>query len=377
MQRHGRYGGLDAIRGLAAMGVVLFHYNFLTMGMAPFGTVLGPVYQAGHYLVDLFFVLSGYLLATVYADKRDFPALVWRRIARLVPLHWATLITMVGLRVLMSDAGLTLPDANGDAYHFVLNLLLLNQVGLQHGFSFNTPSWSISVEWITNLALFAAIACGVRRLLWPALALVAASIVLLLHYRGYLSSVGLILGFLDAALLRGMIGFFMGVALASLLPIPPIAGGHRRFLWDLVFIAAAAAILACMGSERFRTTRGLDFLLPVVMMPALIAASMRGRIAAVALSLAPLRFLGEISYSVYLIHFPMLVLLMLVSVWSGIPNQGQSPLQLAAFLVATLGASYLSWRFFEVPMQSWLNRCWRPAPSPGAAITPPTTTPGP
>lgn len=377
MQRHGRYGGLDAIRGLAAIGVVLFHYNFLTMGTAPFGTVFGPVYQAGHYLVDLFFVLSGYLLATVYAGKRDFPALVWRRIARLVPLHWATLIAMVGLRVLMSDAGLTLPDTNGDAYHFVLNLLLLNQVGLQHGFSFNTPSWSISVEWITNLALFAAIACGVRRLLWLALALVAASTVLLLHYRGYLSSVGLILGFLDAALLRGMIGFFMGVALASLLPIPPITGGHRRFLWDLVFIAAVAAILACMGSERFRITRGLDFLLPVVMMPTLIAASVRGRIAAVVLSLAPLRFLGEISYSVYLIHFPMLVLLMLVGVWSGVPNQGQSPLQLAAFLLATLGASYLSWRFFEVPMQSWLNRCWRSAPDPAPAITPPTTTPGP
>lgn len=368
MAQQGRYGSLDAIRGLAALGVVLFHYNFVALGAAPFAAIMEPVYEAGHYLVDLFFVLSGYLLASIYAGNRNFPALVWRRIARLVPLHWATLVLVLGLRALMADAGIPRPDENGDAYHFVLNLLLLNSVGLQQGFSFNTPSWSISVEWVVNLALFALIACGVRRMLWPALALVVVSAGLLLQYRGHLSSAGMILGFLDATVLRGMVGFFMGTALASLLPIPRLPQGQGKLAWDAGFLIASGGMLAAMASEDFRAARGADFLLPMLLMPVMIASSLRGRIVPAVLSLPPLRILGEISYSIYLIHFPMLIVLILAKHYMGIDAAADSLAQLGIYLAMTLGLSCLSWRYFEVPMQSWLNQWPRPMQPPSALM---------
>jgi len=348
-----RYGSLDALRGLAALGVLLFHYNFTTGGIAPFHALLGAVYQSGHYLVDLFFVLSGYLLATVYAGRRDFAGLSWRRIARLVPLHWATLVLVLVLRLLMADVGLTLPDQNGDLHHFVLNVLLLDQIGLQRGFSFNTPSWSISVEWVVNLVLFALLAMGTKRLLWPALVLVALATVLLLSLRGQLASVGLLLGFLDAALLRGVVGFFMGVALASLFPMRGEDPSKRA--WDLVFLLAAVTLVFCMSSPVFRETQGLDFIYALVLMPALVVAGVRGPLVARLLAIRPLEFLGKISYSIYLVHFPMLLLLMLVTVWTGIRPSSNPILQMLIFVAATLGLSYLSWRYLEKPAQAWLN----------------------
>lgn len=356
MAQQGRYGSLDAIRGLAALGVVLFHYKYVGPEAPPFAAILQPFYAGGHYLVDLFFVLSGYLLATIYAGNRDFPGLAWRRIARLAPLHWATLLLVLGLRVLMAEAGLPRPDENGDLHHFVLNVLLLNSVGLQHGFSFNSPSWSISVEWVVNLALFAIIACGVRRLLWPALAMALVGAGILLQYRGHLAGVGLVLGFLDAAVLRGITGFFMGVALASLLPIPPLSQGKGKLAWDACFLVAGGGLLAAMSSEAFRVVRGLDFLLPILLMPALIASSLRGRLVPAMLSLAPLRVLGQISYSVYLIHFPMLLALFLAKRHLDVIVPAGSLAQFGIFFALLLGLSYLSWRFFEVPMQAWLNR---------------------
>ncbi|HEX6241571.1 MAG TPA: acyltransferase, partial [Polyangiales bacterium] len=175
MESPDRYRSLDAIRGIAAFGVMIFHYAN-HFGTAPFLSMrqLGWVYRRGSILVDVFFVMSGYLLATIYAGRRDVGTLIWRRVARLVPLHWLMLgvVTLLQMPILRRH-GVTFVYLNYDPYHFLLNLLLLHCSGLGNGFSFDGPAWSISVEWIVNLALFP--------LLWlrrNVLALVASGIAL-------------------------------------------------------------------------------------------------------------------------------------------------------------------------------------------------------
>ena len=76
------------------------------------------------------------------------------------------------------------------------------------------------------------------------------------------------------------------------------------------------------------------------------------------LRLAPLVYLGEISYSVYMIHFPLQVVLHLMTVAGWIALDYANPGVLAAFLLLTVGAASLSYHFLELPAQRGINRRW-------------------
>ncbi|MEH2612452.1 peptidoglycan/LPS O-acetylase OafA/YrhL [Bradyrhizobium sp. AZCC 1693] len=84
---------LDSLRALAAIGVVGWHYAS-HFGAAPLPWLMAPFYRHGELLVDFFFVLSGFVLARAYwNDQRSatFANNVRERIARMYPLHFATL----------------------------------------------------------------------------------------------------------------------------------------------------------------------------------------------------------------------------------------------------------------------------------------------
>ena len=88
-----RINELDSLRGIAAMGVVIFHYHAHLRG-APLFSVLEPIYLSGLLFVYFFFILSGFILAQVYAVEgryRTIRAAIVSRIARLYPLHLFTL----------------------------------------------------------------------------------------------------------------------------------------------------------------------------------------------------------------------------------------------------------------------------------------------
>lgn len=368
-----RYRSLDAIRGIAALGVVLFHYRN-HFGAAPYAKALEPIYQRGLIFVDLFFVMSGYLLVTIYEGRRDFWALAWRRVARLVPLHWLMLAVVTILQhLIVRRYGVAFIYAQNDGYHFLLNLLLLHGSGLSNGFSFDGPSWSISVEWLVNLLLFALLAAGIKRLTLAAGALVLLSLLALWHHGKSLLAGGLYAGVVDAALLRGSAGFFAGVALTKLVPLateprapaPAVwerASGH---LWDVVLLLSVVALHVFMASNAVARRPGVDFGVVLVVIPALVAGAVHGRWAARALALPPLQWLGRISYSLYLVHFPMQALFVLLFPYPERWLNYGRPSVLAAYLAATLVTSHLSFRFVELPAQALLQNLSvrRPAPS--------------
>jgi peptidoglycan/LPS O-acetylase OafA/YrhL len=371
-----RYRSLDAIRGIAAFGVVLFHYRN-HFGAAPYAKALEPVYQRGMIFVDVFFVMSGYLLVTIYAGRRDFWALAWRRVARLAPLHWLMLALVTILQHLMVRRyGVPFTYAQNDAYHFLLNLLLLQSTGLANGFSFDGPSWSISVEWLINLLLFALLAAGIRRLTLAACSLALLSALAMWHHGKSMLAGGLFGGYVDVALLRGSTGFFAGVALSRLVPLaaepraPAPAAWERAagHLWDLVLVLSVVALTIFMASNPVAGRPGVDFSVVLVVIPALIAGAVHGRWAARALALRPLQWLGRVSYSLYLVHFPMQALFVLLFPHPERWLDYARPSVLAAYLAATLLTSHLTLRFVELPAQSLLQRLSirRQAPAPSA-----------
>ena len=221
---------LTALRGLAAVWVALHHAE---LGWSlPASRTLHDVLLFGQLAVDVFFILSGFIMARVYRDLRWPGAgrFALRRLSRIYPLHVSVMLALA-LSALLSErfrSGSTHPW--GD---FLPDLLLLNPL-LQRPPAWNPPSWSAGVELCCYL-LFLPLAFLLRRLPRPALlafALIAAVSAAAVQARFAGTTVGI------GALLRGLSGFTLGAALAACPPLAP-----RRWTPLLASAALVAAVV--------------------------------------------------------------------------------------------------------------------------------------
>jgi peptidoglycan/LPS O-acetylase OafA/YrhL len=297
---------LTPLRGIAALWVVLYHY----CGTAQFLPNLDITPQSyliakGYLAVDMFFVLSGFVMAHVYSRafsqgvKEHYRGFFAARVARLYPLHVFILLLFVVTATVSqfltgvatgSFAGIPLTGARSLAA-IVANIFMLQ--GLAAGdLSWNYPEWSISVEFMAYLvfplALYLigrappAVRLGLGALLFAALAWLAA----------------LTKGDLDQwdgpmTLVRCMPEFLSGMLLYFIFR----DYGQRSWL------SSDAAILPVLVATLLCLQRGAPDLLIIVLFAALVllAVSNAGVFAKLA-NIGPLIWLGEISYSLYLVH---------------------------------------------------------------------------
>jgi peptidoglycan/LPS O-acetylase OafA/YrhL len=153
---------LDVLRGVAALGVVVYHWpHFFFVGtkdghvdinLLPLSFILKPLYLEGWRAVDLFFCLSGFIFYWLYSKKivsgatslKEFFVL---RFSRLYPLHFVTLlVAAAGQFLMLRYFGSFFVYPNNDLYHFLLQLVFASNWGFERGNSFNGPVWSVSVE---------------------------------------------------------------------------------------------------------------------------------------------------------------------------------------------------------------------------------------
>lgn len=292
---------LTGLRGVAALMVVAHHYALLGLPSHP----LWPDLYRGMYLaVDLFFVLSGYVMALAYAHwftpGRTSPLLyaefMLRRLARLWPLHAAVTLTLLASHYLMGQ-WMAWPKL------IATNLLLVQAWGISQ--SLNPPSWSISTELAVYLlfpGLAAAALHGPRTRAW----LMASLAVALLAVAVTLTpdGVGGRRGMLDIhmnwsvlPLLRCLGGFIIGLLLFRVVQNPAVL----RFV-ALPWIGPVTAVLivVMMG---FR----VPDLVIYPLLPLLIAALHHGDgwFPGWLASRLPHR-VGVLSYALYLVHYPVL-----------------------------------------------------------------------
>lgn len=145
MQGKPEIKALTGLRGFAALWVVAFH-AFACRGF--FGP-LDWIASAGYLGVDVFFVLSGFVLALNYSEGRlNFKVFVSRRLARIYPLHAFVLLLMlvilIGLKALGNDL---IDNRIFSPRAFIESLLLIHAWKPTLVFVWNGPSWSISAEW--------------------------------------------------------------------------------------------------------------------------------------------------------------------------------------------------------------------------------------
>jgi peptidoglycan/LPS O-acetylase OafA/YrhL len=373
---------LDALRGLAALGVVFWHWqHFFYRGttLGPFTTAAQPLYRLfkpfyidGWRAVDLFFCLSGFIFFWLYSDKigrrettpRQFIAL---RFSRLYPLHFATLLAVAGAQQFIRErTGSYFVYPHNDFFRFVLQLGFASNWFYQRDYSFNGSIWSVSIEVLLYAIFF--IACWVNwRRAWHLLLFLLLGLVLIkldfapMLARGLLSYFAGGLAYqLFSSLTRAQIGPLLlpgcGILTILLWFVIPLNDWHNflyRFYRSHVWRAALNIHGKDAGGAVLSQFRAFAFelvLFPLTIITLALWESQRGTFA------RRLAFLGNISYSSYLLHFPLQMIFVGVTALFAVPvSFYYTPLALGLFFAALIPLSLCSYHFFERPCQSWLR----------------------
>jgi len=353
-----RLSSLDALRGVAALAVVVWHWQHFfalsgdyeegwTRDMQPFFGVLKPLYLQGWAAVDLFFALSGFVFFWLYGEAIGSRAMGARRFAllrfsRLYPLHVLTLIAVAGLQALFLGAhGRFFIYQANDLPHFFAHLFFVQNWWPQAPQSFDGPSWSVSLEVLLYCVFFAACRLGLKAG-WRAGALALAGVPLL---------------WVDGHIARGVIGFFMGGAMVALwrtLRSHARAAAIARGL-AIAVIAGWLGLYLALYREWFESgeaNKAFAVLFDFGLCPlTVLALALREQTRA-----AWPRLLGDISYSTYLIHFPLQLSIALIAAHFALaPAFFMQGWVMLAFYAALIGLGTLSYRYFERPAQALIR----------------------
>lgn len=292
---------LAGLRGICAWWVVFYH----SLGLMG-DSVSGPLRKLlshGYLAVDLFFLLSGFVIFLSYhkvlsdSSARNIGKFYWNRFARIYPLH----VVMLGGYLVLFIA-FTHFSSSGSApttytWTAFLQSMFLVHMWVGSDLTWNVPSWSISSEWFVYL-FFPLMAFSLRRLRGgvPAHLGVIALVALLLHL--IYASVGLHSLGSDIprmALVRTLLEFLMGVFIGSLYV------HHQDFL-SKTSGAALAGFLVLSGLYAFTPLPDYT-LIPAAFALLISYLSVRSSWITALLSRPTLVYLGEISYSTYMVHY--------------------------------------------------------------------------
>jgi peptidoglycan/LPS O-acetylase OafA/YrhL len=350
---------LTSLRGIAAMGVVMQHFS--TTAQQHSNVTIPSLVPHGYLAVDLFFILSGFIMSYTYLQdfrRRGLQALgsfLGKRVARIVPLNTVVVVLIVtgGLvseQILGRNIFFSARDLVVD---LPTNLLLLQGFGI--GTNLNGPSWSISIE-------FAAY-CAFPGLVWVVFAqrpAVAGPVMLFCCAAlGWIASMqprlGLGTDVMPFSLVRCIAEFTLGMGCFR---VTQHEASARLFMTDAMGFALIA------GSGFFMLLR-LD-LLAVLLFPGLIVALATNRgIVARLLSNRALHVLGTVSFSLYLIHqFFRSIDLELLQAWHPSPL-GKEAALLFAFVgsVAVIPFALLTYVMVERPGRVLVRRLIRARPA--------------
>ena len=339
---------LTSMRFLAAMWVVLYHYwPDLDLGALQ-GWVPGLVAK-GYLGVELFFVLSGFILCHVYlqaaGEKRfRYGGFLWARLARVYPLHLATLAGVGALAAAAAVAGLAIDSTIVSWSSLPANLAMVHAWGLAPEAGWNHPSWSISAEWFAYLCFpgFAWAAWRLRER--PGLALFLTTAGLMASYWLFERLAGFPLT--QATIHWGALRIVSCFAYGCAAYLAWRAGGLSRP--GLFALAATAAILASAGLQLWD---GVTVALFGVLILGL--AGLSGRRGA--LESRPGVWLGEVSYSVYMVCIPWKMVA--VNAAGRLSGTETLPwwlwLAVIAMVVPLAGLSY---HLIERPARGWMRR---------------------
>lgn len=362
-----RYEILDGLRGVAAL-VVIWYHIFEAFALSPYDQMLNHGYLA----VDFFFVLSGFVVSYAYDDRWGKMSIVGFFKRRLIRLHPMVIMGVVLGVVSFIIQGHTTWSGEVSPISMVMLSMLMALFfipafpgqgaevrGNGEMFPLNGPSWSLFFEYIGNILYALALRRLSTKALTAVVALLGAGVVTFLMMDG--SGFGhLGVGWTMAdnnfigGLLRMSFAFSMGLLLQRCFTPRRVRGAF----WLCSIVLVIALVMPYAGDETLKWMNGLyDSLCVVVLFPLLVCVAASGTTTDAG-STKVCNFLGEISYPLYIIHYPSMYLFYYhYASWSATPHTFAQVWYIAlAIVVGNILLAWLLIRFYDKPLRAWLTR---------------------
>lgn len=341
-----KYYGIEFLRFLTSVSIILYHYRLFfepfntlssknfssTVHKLPFSPVLEVFYINGIFGVPVFYAISGFVFSFVYLSplkKTHYKEFFINRFARLYPLHFLTLIIVLLLQYtsLINFDSFQFNLIN-DFYHFALQIFFISAWGFEEGHSFNSPIWSVSVEIAIYIIFFFLINTIKKYRTYFVFLVVILLTVIGKHYDFHKL-------FLECARL-----FFSGVLVFYLC-------NEKKYL---SFLSAGSVLLVIFS---FIGNFKLFIFCPALLMFFVTIEEIleKNKIKSI------FKNLGNLTYSLYLIHVPLQIFIVLLTGYFNISESlFLSPLFFILYLIITFLLAYCSFTYYEFPLNNSIRR---------------------
>lgn len=355
--------GLEALRFLTAFAILVFHFrHFAFVADKPVGLVperlplyglLHVFHDSGAFGVWIFWCISGFIFFWKYRDpiaERSVGG--WKffvlRFSRLYPLHLVTLLLLALLQpIYFGQHGHFFVYQQNDLPHFLAQLFMASDWGIVHGYSFDGPIWSISVEVMVYF-LFFLMLLGTRSWLLNVIVVVGCVNIAFIHagreVNNWLASFYQV---------NNCLAFFYIGGLAAMARRAVSSSRFRLAIESVAWLVVMMVPPLVVSPARDRLDQ-LGFLMLLTYTPVLLFCLSR-EISVPASIQRAVEAAGNMTYSSYLLHFPIQLAAMIGFTVAGLQVPLYNTAFFALYLATTLLASYLTFRYFEAPAQKLLR----------------------
>jgi len=346
---------LNGIRGIGAVVIAYFyHYNhFVSTKEHPLYKIFSYLCKDGFMAVELFFFLSGITFLALYSARirggMSGEEYAIKRFSRLWPVHIVTLVIVAFVQMLRKLAGLEqFRFPSNDLYHFILNIFMLQNSGLEMGASYNWVSWTLTVNIILYTVFY-----WICKKTKDEKGIFNISILFILlggeMIHGRWSFV-----FFSSNIGRGFFSFFWGVIFIII--YKKIKDSHK-----VDFILLFLFLFCCLIGNVFTidlsgNSNRRGAVLTITLFTFLVFISMKWKWIRLFFCTSIMQWLGSISFSLFMIHCPVQMTLITINDFFDLGWDYSRIYFWIAYVAISFSMTILLYKLIELPCSKYIRR---------------------
>jgi peptidoglycan/LPS O-acetylase OafA/YrhL len=357
VQQNNKLLGLELIRFISAFAIIIWHYQHFSFvadkpenfnrEQQPYYFILNLFYNYGGAGVQIFWCLSGFIFFWKYKEKIsknliNFKKFFINRFSRLYPLHLLTLVLVLFLQILYyDDKKYFFVYQNNDVQNLISHLFLAsNWWGLEIGNSFNGPVWSVSVEVLVYFIFFLILKLN-NSVILNIIIIIFCMLAIKLK--------------IPSQVFNCLLFFYIGGLSAIAYEKLQMSKHTRKIFKIICFILIVSSILI-YSTKIYKNSNFISIFL-TLFIPLLLFFSAQPFSPSLYIQKI-IEAVGNMTYSIYLLHFPLQLSIAIYfdSLGKEIPYYSKEFFW--GYILATLFSSYITYKFYELPLKNIIRRKW-------------------